>query len=309
MGSTFLRKIILSSALFFGVEKGLAQPFVDILNTSYQSVNTPYKVDTVLKKNKTSNFFLNLTVPVKVDSQNTIIVRLYGERLISQITDYTPNWYSDISSGSLYSFIMPVGLQHETKSKKWKYLGLAMPKVSGQLSPMGSIELQLGGYGLATWSRSNNFKVKFGLFYNREFFGNFFVPLFGIDWKVNPRLQMYGVLPTSYRIEYALWKQHFYVGLAFKSYTRSYHLRVDGLLGSNDYYVRNNEMQVKTFAEMYIAKRIVLFGEFGRTLNYSPTLYMWETKNKAPDPGVYSALRDAFFFNVGIAYRIRFDFI
>jgi hypothetical protein len=284
--------------------EGFSQPFVDILNTSFQSLNTTYK-DSSQIKNTTNNYFLNITLPVKIDSQNTVIVRFYGENLQSTTGGQNINL-----SFNLNSALLPVGLQHETKSKKWRYLGLLMPKLSGHLKEETSVQdFQMGAYGLATYIKSDKFKIKFGLFYNREFFGNLFVPLFGIDWRVNDRFQMYGVLPSNYRLEYALLKKQLYVGLAMKWFTRSYHINLhNGSADSSNVYVRNQELQAKAFVEMYIAKRLVLFSEFGRTFNYSPSLYWSGTKDLFPGFNLYSPIKDNFFFNVGLAYRIRFDF-
>lgn len=302
---TGIKSKILSSAvlsLFF--IPVFSQPFVDILNTSFQSLNTTYK-DSSKIRNSTSNYYLNITLPVKLDSQNILIVRFYGENLYSKARVDTSDLSFNVSSA-----LLPIGLQHETKNRKWKYLGLIMPKISGHLrEETTNKDFQLGGYGLATYNKSDKFKIKFGLFYNREFFGNFFVPLFGIDWRINDRLQMYGVLPTMYRIEYAISKQKFYAGFAFKSYTRSYHIDLhNGTKDSSNVYVRNNEIQAKLFAEYYVARRFVLFGEFGRTINYSPKLYWSGTKERVAGFNLYSPIQDNFFFNVGFAYRIRFDF-
>ncbi len=319
MGSSYLRKITCHSersraacTFFFGTLLSFsavkAQPFVDIINTSFQSLKTTYQNDSVLKKNRTDNIYLNLTVPIKLDSFNTVIVRFYGEQLTSQVTEYDPSWYSNTSEGVVKSALLPIGFQHETKSHKWKFLALAMPKISGQFNPVSDKEFQMGGYGMATWVKNNHFKVKFGLFYNREFFGNFFIPVFGVDWVISPRLQIYGTLPNNFRLEYACVDKFLYAGLGFKSYTRSYHIYSESPLDTAHYYVRHNEMQVKAFVDLYIKKKFVLFGEFGRTIGYSPTLYFSGTKDKVPSPGVYSGLKDAFFFNVGLAYRIRFDF-
>ncbi len=315
MGSPNLRKIrimpvraksktFLAILLSLFFVEGFSQPFVDVLNTSFQSLNTTYK-DSSKIKNTSNNYFLNITLPIKLDSQNTVIVRFYGENLYS-----TAKIDTTIFSFNLTSALLPIGLQHETKSKKWRYLGLVMPKLSGHLREEKSIQdFQLGGYGLATYNKSPKLKIKFGLFYNREFFGNFFVPLFGIDWRVSDRFQMYGVLPTSYRLEYALLKKKLYAGLAFKSYTRSYHINLNnGSKDSASVYVRNQELQVKAFVDFYIAKRFVLFGEFGRTINYSPKLYWSGTKDLVSGFNLYSPIKDNFFFNMGLAYRIRFDF-
>ncbi|MGZ3863718.1 MAG: DUF6268 family outer membrane beta-barrel protein [Bacteroidia bacterium] len=303
MGLTYLRKIIFFSSVFIAFNTGFSQPFVDILNTSFQSLTTKYKDSTQIQ-NKTDNYYLNLTIPIRLDSQNTIIARFYGENLHTQATINNLPLSFNVSSA-----LLPLGFQRETKNKKWKYLGLVMPKLSGHLrEETTNKDFQLGGYGLVTYTKSNNFKIKLGLFYNREFFGNFFVPLFGIDWRVSDRFQMYGVLPTSYRLEYAILKQKLYAGFAFKSYTRSYHIDLHNGTDSSNVYVRNNELQAKAFVELYMAKKFVLFGEFGRTINYSPRLFWSGGKDKVAGFTLYSPIQDNFFFNVGIAYRIRFDF-
>lgn len=303
MGYTYFRKVILCSFLLLYLQKGFSQPFVDIINTSFQSLNTTYK-DSSQIKNTTNNYFLNITLPVKIDSQNTMIVRFYGENLYS-----TATINKELLSFNISSALLPIGLQHETKNKKWRYIGLVMPKLSGHLREETTVnDFQLGAYALVTYSKSPDLKLKLGFFYNREFFGNFFWPLFGIDWRVNDRFQMYGVLPTNYRFEYALIKQKVYAGLAMKSYTRSYHIDLNNGTDSSSTYVRNAEVQVKAFVDFYLAKRFVFFGEFGRTINYSPKLYWSGTRDLVPGFNLYSPIKDNFFFNVGFAYRIRFDF-
>jgi hypothetical protein len=301
-------KILVGALLSFQFSS--AQPFVDIINTSYQSLSTAYK-DSLHAPNRTDQNFLNLTIPVRLDSQNTIIARFYGERLYTNfpsgalmpvglaatlIKDYT-----------LYSALLPIGLQHETADKKWKVLGLAMPKISSDFKDQfnASYDFQMGGYAMATYSRTKNLSLKFGLFYNREAFGNFFIPIGAVDWKVCKWFQMYGVLPNNYRFEFALLQKKLYAGLAFKSYTRSYRLNS----GYGHDYVRNNEMQLKLFVDVYLAKKFVLFGEFGRTIGYSPLVYKFNTpKERSLSAPQYFPINDAFFFNVGVAYRIRFDF-
>jgi hypothetical protein len=305
MGHPYFRKVIFFSTLCVFLQKGVSQPFVDIINTSYQSLSTVYK-DSSKTRNTTNNYFLNLTVPIKIDSQNTLIVRFYGENL------YSAAKISDASfSFNLSSALLPIGLQHETKSKKWKYMGLVMPKLSGHLrEETTGKDFQLGGYGLVTYKRSDKLSFKLGLFYNKEFFGNFFMPLAGVDWRINERLQLYGVLPTNYRLEYAIARQKLYTGFAFQSYTRSYHIDLkNGLKDSSNVYVKNVEIKAKLFIDYYVTKRFVLFVDFGRTINYSPKLYWSGTRDEVKGFTLYSPIKDAFFFNAGLAYRIRFDFI
>jgi hypothetical protein len=309
MGTFTIRKIVYAAAALGAATALKAQPFVDLINTSYQSLNTAYN-DSLKNPNRTDNYYLNLTVPVKLDSQNTIIARFYGEKLqtfFSHRQGSYPPAYSETADAdySLYSALLPIGLQHETKSRKWKFLGLAMPKLSSDFrDQVNSYDFQMGGYAMATYVRSQDFRIKFGLFYNREAFGNFFIPIAAVDWKVCRWFQMYGVLPNNYRLEFALWQKKLYAGLAFKSYTRSY--RLSSAYGHD--YVRHNEMQVKSFVDVYLAKKFVLFAEFGRTIGYSPLAYTYNTRELSTLAPQYKAISDAFFLNAGLAYRIRFDF-
>lgn len=287
--------------LFFCSIGIFAQPFTDIVSISSQYLPTTYK-DSLKSRNVTKNNIINILVPLRLDSQNTFIARFYGEELSSTIQN---KYYT--STSDLYSAFAALGLQHESQNKKWKYLGLIIPKLSSDFKDQVSgYDTQIGGYGLVTYTVSATLKFKAGLFYNREFFGNFFVPLIGMDWKPTERFRTYGVLPTNYRLEYALLNHEIYGGLGFKSFTRTYRLNSD--LNNDLYrdYVRNDEIQIKLFLDFYFHK-IVFFGEFGRTLGYSPLAYVNATETLSLREPIYTAINDNFFFNIGIAYRIRTD--
>jgi hypothetical protein len=302
MGSSLFHKIILAFALLVLSLKGVSQPYVDLINISAQSLQSHYK-DAQKTRNVTNNYFFNLTAPIRVDSQNTIIIRFYAEDLQTHILDVNIPVKDRVNS--LCSMLLPVGLQHETKGKKWVFLGLVMPKLSSDFKDkISSYDMQLGGYGLVTYKHSNKLKIKLGLYYNREFFGNFFIPLAGIDWRVSDRFQMYGVLPTFYRFEFAAIKKKLYTGFEFRSYTRSY--RLDA--AENHKYVKNKEIKAKVFVDFYLTKSFVLFAEFGRTIGYSPQEYLYNTTILATTNPIYTSIQDGFLFNAGLAYRIRFDF-
>jgi hypothetical protein len=184
-------------------------------------------------------------------------------------------------------------------------LGLVMPKLSSDFKDkISGYDMQLGGYGLVTYNYRNNLKVKLGLYYNREYFGNFFMPLAGIDWKINERFQMYGVLPTFYRFEFAAIKKKLYAGFEFRSYTRSY--RLDA--AENHNYIKNKEIKVKLFIDFYIKQKFVLFVDFGRTIGYSPQEYSYGTKTTVNTNLLYKSIQDAFLLNIGLVFRIRDGF-
>jgi hypothetical protein len=291
--------------------KLMAQPYVDLASFNYQSVRAQY-ADTFKGENKVDNYAMNLMAPIKLDSQNMLIIRWFGEILTSstvvKANDAVP--YAGITtnndviySHTFYAGILPIGLQHETKDKRWKYVLLAMPKIAGTWGEnVSSYNFQPGGYGLVTRKVNENLSLKAGLFYNREFFGNFFVPIVSADWKVNNHLRMYGTFPTFYKFEYKPGKKNVFMGIAYKSYTRSF------LLADMAHsYVKMNDMSVKLFLDVYIKKRLYLFAEVGRMISYGIRDYSYHSKNEITSSVLYRKDKMPLFFNCGLAYRIRFD--
>ena len=280
-------------------EKLFSQSFVDVFNGSLQGLNTHYK-DLPATANQTSNIYLNVTLPIKLDSHNYLILKPYFENLASQ-----RGTGSGAEVYNLYSGILPIGIQHETRDKKWQYLVLGMPKLSSDfVDKVSGRDFQMGGYGVVTYRKSENLKIKFGVYYNSEFFGTFIVPLAAVDWKVNSRLKMYGIMPINYRIEYNIIKGKLSGGFAYKGYTRTYRLSSD----FNHGYVRNNEILLKLYLDYYVSKHWVLFAEFGRTILFSPLSYFNGTKDGISQVSpIYFPIQDAFLANMGLAYRINLE--
>jgi hypothetical protein len=270
-----------------------AQPFIDIANASVQDFNSVYQ-DSAQSSSNVRNFNLNICIPKVFKNENTFLFRFGAEQLTSSIFD---------SHYTLYAFSMPVGFQFVSKSKKWKTMVMAIPKISSDLQDDLSKDIQYGGVTLFTRVIHDSLKIKFGLYYNREFFGNFFVPLVGIDWKATEHISVYGLLPNNMRIEYE-FGDGFYAGIGYKNYQRSYRL----FSGFNNDFVRVRESQVKLFGEFFVWKKILFFAEAGYTLKYSFIQYDEVNKKEEHlDHPVYTPLENSFIINLGLAYRLRLD--
>jgi hypothetical protein len=272
----------------------LAQPFTDIASFSAQQLNTKYKSNS--SKNVTTNYFAGLLLPIKIDSNNTIIVRLNGEELV------TKNEATTNVKGRLYALTLGIGAQHYF-NKKLSAVLLLMPKIASDFSEkINQYDRQYGGSLLVQYKFGKKFRAKAGLFYNKEPFGNFFVPLFGVDWQIGPRWMLYGTFPLMNRLEFKI-NEHFYTGLGVRIYGRSYRL--------NSYwnrdYVWNQENQIKYFFDYYITKKLICYAELGRTLRYGPKQIMFNKTrdNVQLNNPVYQPIHQGFFVNVGMAFRIR----
>lgn len=277
------------------VDNLIAQPFADIATFSYQTFSAPYKnIDS--KKNKTDDYVLNFFVPKEFKNGNVLMLRLNSEYIYSAAVS---------SSGyAIGSVSLPVGFQLVTKDKKWKTVAIAVPKIASDFRDrIDKTDFQMGGIFLQSYVYSDRLKIKAGLYYNREAFGNFFVPLASIDWQATSRINFYGILPTNYKVEFNLKKDKLYTGLNFKSLTRSFRLSPN----QNKDYVRYDEMQLKLFVDYFLYKKILLFGEAGYSLGKNPLQYSYNTKDETWVNPVFTPVKNGFIFNVGIAYRLRFD--
>jgi hypothetical protein len=275
----------------------IAQPYADIIGFNCQTFSSDYKSNTA-RKNKTDDYFLNFFVPKEFKNGNTLLVRVNSELMSSTLTP------DSSYSSTLYSVSLPLGMQFVSKSKKWKTVLIVLPKIASDFKDaLDAYDYQFGGIFLENYQHSETFKVKFGAYFNREAFGNFFMPIIGLDWKVNDRLYMYGNMPNFYRIEYALKRNKLYGGLGFRSLTRSFRLSK----ADNYDYVRYNEIQLKLFVDYFVAKKILVFAEVGYSLGQNPWQFTYSTKDETFRNPIYTPLNPYPVFNAGFAYRVRFD--
>ena len=290
--------LILFSFVVFIVAEVKAQPFVDIWGFNYQTFSSTY-LDNPHWKNKTDNYCLNLLLPKEFKNGNTLLVRLNSEMINSTIS-------SDTSySSQLASISIPIGLKVVAKNKKWETIVLVVPKIASNFNDkINSHDAQYGGIFLQHFVPTNRLKIKAGLYYNHEAFGDFYVPLIGVDWKVSKRIYMYGILPTNYKVEFNILKNKLYTGLNLKYLTRSFRLSK-----TNNYdYVRYDESQMKIFVDYFVVPKILLFGEIGYTTGKNPLQYTYRTSMESTVNPIYTAVKMYPIVNIGITYRIRFDF-
>lgn len=284
--------------LSFVAISSFSQPFTDIASFNYQTFSTSYNSNPVWK-NKTDDYFLNLFLPKQFKNGNVLLARVNSEKVNATIF----RGDSSYSSG-LYQLSLPLGFQFVSSNKKWKTIVIGIPKISASTNrAIDRHDYQLGGIFLENYTFSDNLKIKAGLYYNREAFGNFFMPLAGLDWNVTDRFRFYGVIPSNYRAEYMLKRNRLYTGLGLKSYTRSF--RLSQAMGYD--YVRYNEIQLKWFLEYFVYKKILLTAEVGYLLGRTPLQYAYGTKIKTDVNPIYTPGNRCVMFNVGVAYRLRFD--
>lgn len=286
----FLVIIIL---IFF---KGNSQPFVDIANFNYQTFTAYQKNDTSLRST-TEIYSFNLFLPKEFKNGNAFLFRINGESIQTSINSL--NVSSKVSSLS-----MAFGYQWYSENKKWKSIIIGIPKLASDFKEsIDGNDWQYGVLFIENYKLNPKIQLKAGFYINKEAFGNFFVPLLGLDWKATDRLYCYGILPTNYKIEYAIVKKKVNAGLNFKAFTRSFQLSDE----QNNEYIRFDEVVLKGFVEYYFYQNIVLYAEIGRSLGKNPLQYRYNSNELSNQNFIYQPSNNYTLITVGLTYRISQD--
>ena len=269
-----------------------AQPFVDIISFNSQHFISNYS-DSSKNKLYIQDNFLSVFIPKKFKNENVFLFRINTEQL-------TVNRYDALQSKyQFYSLSAPIGVQLFSKNKQWKYVGIVIPKINSDFKDDLHNDFQLGGIALVSKIFNPHLEIKAGLYYNKEFFGNFFLPLAGIDWKINERYRMYGTLPSNFRFEIKL-SSKWSAGIGFRAFTRSFRLSQN----YNNNFVRINENQLKLYAEGFIFKNVALTVDVYQSISYR--LMQKDNINTTLDvpSALFAPYKNNIGFTVGLAYRI-----
>jgi len=288
-------RIFLLLTILIPFSQASAQPFVDIANFNYQNFSGTNKSNSAFTNN-TEIYSLSIFLPKELKSGNTLLFRINGESIQSSTSPRITQ------ASSVSSISIALGYQWLSEDKKWKSVLMGIPKVASDFkSSMGNNDFQYGMLLIQNYKWSSTLQLKAGLYYNKEAFGNFFVPLVGLDWKASDRWQLFGILPTNYKIEYAIAKKKWYTGLNFKAFTRSFQLSPE----QNNDYIRFDEVVLKGFLEYYCAANIVVYAEVGQSFGKSLLQYKGDFQNLSYSNPNYTPIGNYVPFSIGLAYRIR----
>lgn len=280
-----MRRIFIFLFILFS-HSVFAQPFIDIAGFNYQRGFPLKNSDANHLTTHFNQTFLN--VPLKLDSDFIVLNPMY-ENLNVRLNE---------SQFTLHSVSLPVSLLHQWKNQKWKTAFVFIPRMmSDKENAFKNDSYQWGGAVLMIYKKKPTFKYKFGVYYNSEFFGPFILPLLGIDWNVDNKLNIFGVLPGSMNIEYKLNPGKLHIGASFKSITNSCRWK-------ENKFIRINDNHLKFFADIYIFKKHVISLEAGHSVfrKYQNGIRM-NGENNMIDFNV----PDGFLVKAGYSFRIRTD--
>ena len=278
--------LAVSLALFIA-QQAFAQPYIDVINVR-QVLSPGSSVTQADKSPGLLNYFnVSATLPIQFKNKKDALV----------LTPFFEKWTSGVGtdngySANHYGLALPVSLLKFIPGSRWGLMTMAIVRMNdANISKNG--QFQFGGALVgAMYKAGEHLTYKMGVYVNGEFFGLFIIPLLGIDWKINDKTNLFGILPASLTLERRLAKR-LYAGAAFRTFTNSYH-------DSGNQYIRIDENQLGLFMDYYPARHLVLNLEAGHSLFRkirSGTRYdiknNWNAQNN-------------FYVKLTLAYRLRF---
>jgi hypothetical protein len=292
-----MRKGLLFLFIVMTVTVSIAQPYVDVLNV--RTIQSPDKGFIRRNNNKNSFQYFNasLTLPLRFKKTGgALIISPYVETWQVSLPDVDrqmitlPNERNEFNASGIglpITLLTPI-----PRSKFLLNTTMILRSNAEKMNLPGSF--QAGGLVLMNYKINPKLTVRAGLYYNREAFGNFFMPLAGLEYKIDSTLQLWGTLPGSLFLEKKL-RPRWYAGLTFKAVNNSYQLL-------NGEYIRFNDNQLSLFTDIYVTKKLVLNLEAGHSFFRQIRLgktgsikqYVYETP-----------VNDNLLFRVSAVYRIR----
>ncbi len=252
-----MKNLIFTLSIFI-TTCSFSQQWIDLANVYYRT-SPLNNADSSNNMWNLNTYAIDLKAPVVLNDDNVLIFGL----------EHQQNVISNSQPGSrplnFSSSMLQIGWEHKWNEKS-KMLFMSMTRFNSDFKFVDINHFQQGGLALGTTSRSDNFDWKYGLYYNAEFFGPMFVPLFGFNWKINEKWRFKMVIPVNLELSYQP-KKWFRTGIRFDGVNASYRTNLNtGINGPNSYHIDKADNNLWGFAELNLGKNIWFHAKAGYSI-------------------------------------------
>ncbi len=285
-----MRRSLMLGVLWVGVLRAAAQPYLDIASTMFT-----YSPD------RLQRWEAGLSLPLPIGKGNDkIVVSPFWEEWTAKVPAHSsPDLLQ--RSDRLTGWVLPITWVHELKNENWKVILTGIAR-RHHLNALERGEMQYGGAIISTYGRKPSLTWKVGVYINRDAFGLFVLPLLGLDWRIDAKHNVWGMLPGTIHYEHKAFK-HFHWGIAFRAFTNSYGLRTGD-------FERMDENQLGAFGDLYMFKQLIaLRCEVGHTVLSQYQGGNLDDRYGALGEGEYVDHRmgDGPYVKLMMAFRVRLD--
>lgn len=277
--SETVKLILTISILFMFARSGQGQPYIDLINCKYTS-SPGFISDS--KANVLNYANLSATLPLKFKNGDYLIMSPFFEKWTAQMEEKHPKQ-------AYYGLGLPLTYLKNFKGSNTSLTATAILRMNDEtIDKYG--KLQIGGAAVMLTKKKDDLTWKFGLYVNGDLFGIFIIPLAGIDWKIDARSNLFGILPANLTYERKATNK-FYYGLNFRTFTNSY--------AKDTGYWRVDENQLGAFADQYLSKHLVINAEIGSSIlrKIRTGIERKATENWN--------IKDNYYLKISLAYRMR----
>jgi hypothetical protein len=225
-----------SILLFFCISIVLhAQPSIDLFTLSgVYAIPASYQ-NPLNGKATESGTLINLKVPIKC-SEKTVWFSDFTYTLYSIKTDLDPEPVDMLTSMKLHAFILQTGISQKLDDRNGFQL-LLVPRYTTDFEGSDKKNWQLGAIGLYEHRVSQRLLMRFGALYNGELFGSLIVPLVYMDWQLNDRWSIIGLLPINLKVNYKI-NDRLLTGFSHFGFITTYRINQEEF--KSDYVERNS---------------------------------------------------------------------
>jgi hypothetical protein len=250
------------------------------------------------------DFRVEATIPLELSNGNVLGIKPQYKSISLSGSDIP---YSDLS---IYSLKAPVFAYINWGASKWStYIDIS-PKLNSDLENISGRHYQIGGMIIAYYARNKDFFWQFGFFYNQDTYGPFFMPLFGLDWRIDDRNYMAALLPAYVIYERKLHDK-LYTGFELELTGETY--RLGGSVYDNSFISQLGENKLtfltepRLFLDYYVSKHWVIYMKPGIRLFQKYEHYTEEDERITDSEYLEGILKNNFYIELGVALRFRYD--
>lgn len=295
------RCFFLGTLFFFGtaLRELPAQSYIDIINLSGQ-FSLSHSDDSLQDYTHLQEFSGTLRIPVKLKNGDVLLPGISASRILIEPEQR--------GLTELLSVLIQAGYKRNWNNR-WATTFIALPRMASSWHDAGKKDWQMGGLVLAENKTGERLKLRFGAYYNREFFGNFFVPLLGLDWRPDSLWQVFGNLPLNATV-LCKPRPRLHFGLQFVGIMTSY------FLNERNHYLHRNTNDLGLYADIYAGKNFVIqpragyaigrrYREFDEDdrLDFAISLLKFGEDRKQLNTDIV----DSPFFQLNLVYRVPVD--
>lgn len=254
--------------IFFAIKVSYSQNYIELfkIHGSTTPLNT---FDSSSISTPLNEFGLDATLPLKINSKSTIITGLIYETIQTKL-------FSEGKIENLSAISLKLGYSYKFNEKFTSTI-IALPKIASNFCKLDDKDFQLGGIALFKYKAKENLHYKYGLYYNTERFGPFFVPMLGLYYlSRNNKFEANLMLPLQADINYKMIPL-MSVGVNFNGQIRSYHVS-HIYSGIHSAYVSRSTNEVYGYLKFNFGKNISCHTKVGQSFARKYRVYRDDDK-------------------------------